>query len=361
MTQNKIRLLDLFKYYKALPHQMAALSELEDAINKANPHILGRDQGWFKTWSQGGKQGDYSASLKLIKAFEGCHLTAYPDPLSGGEPYTIGYGTTRYPGGRRVSRGDKITVIEADMFVRTEIDQIAKKLTETVPHWSAMTDGQQSALISFAYNLGSGFYGSSGFETISKRLRERDWSAVPAALELYRNPGTNVEAGLLRRRRAEGELWRSSLSKQPEVQQDPAKLTPNSPFSARLTPHITLGEFALGQEARRFDHQYQVDTAAELAAFLERARTAFGNKPVVITSGYRPPAVNRSVGGASGSEHLFNAPGVGAVDWYIEGVDIYKLQDWCVREWPYSTGLGAPKGFIHTGIRAGRPKLTWPY
>ena len=361
MTQNKIRLLDLFKYYKALPHQMAALSELEDAINKANPHILGRDQGWFKTWSQGGKQGDYSASLKLIKEFEGCHLTAYPDPLSGGEPYTIGYGTTRYPGGRRVSRGDKITVIEADMFVRTEIDQIAKKLSETVPHWSTMTDGQQSALISFAYNLGSGFYGTAGFETISKRLREHDWSAVPSALELYRNPGTNVEAGLRRRRRAEGELWRSSLPKQPEVQQDPAKLTPNSPFSARLTPHITLGEFALGQQVRRFNHQYQVDTAAELAAFLERARTAFGGKPVIITSGYRPPAINRSVGGASGSEHLFNAPGVGAVDWYIEGVDIYKLQDWCVRERPYSTGLGAPKGFIHTGIRAGRPKLTWPY
>jgi GH24 family phage-related lysozyme (muramidase) len=361
MTQNKIRLLDLFKYYKALPHQMAALSELEDAINKANPHILGRDQSWFKTWSQGGKQGDYAPALKLIKEFEGCHLTAYPDPLSGGDPWTIGYGTTRYPGGRRVSRGDKITVIEADMFVRTEIDQIAKKLSETVPHWSAMTDGQQSALISFAYNLGTGFYGSGGFETISKRLRERDWDAVPDALLLYRNPGTNVEAGLKRRRIAEGDLWRESMPRSVETQQQPAKLTPSSPFSARLTPHITLGEFALGQEARRFDHQYQVDTAAELAAFLERARTAFGGKPVIVTSGYRPPAINKSVGGASGSEHLFNAPGVGAVDWYIEGVDIYKLQDWCVREWPYSTGLGAPKGFIHTGIRAGRPKLTWPY
>jgi GH24 family phage-related lysozyme (muramidase) len=361
MTQNKIRLLDLFKYYRQLPHQSAALSELEEAINKANPHILGREQGWFKTWSQGGKQGDYAPALKLIKEFEGCHLTAYPDPLSGGDPWTIGYGTTRYPGGRRVSRGDKITVIEADMFVRTEIDQIAKKLGETVPHWSAMTDGQQSALISFSYNLGAGFYGTTGFETISKRLRERDWNAVPAALELYRNPGTNVESGLLRRRRAEGELWRSSLPKQPEVQQDPAKLTPNSPFSARLTPHITLGEFALGQEARRFDHQYQVDTAAELAAFLERARMAFGNKPVIVTSGFRPLAVNRSVGGASGSEHLFNAPGVGAVDWYIEGVDIYKLQDWCLKNWPYSTGRGAPRGFIHTGIRAGRPKVQWDY
>ena len=361
MTQNKIRLLDLFKYYKALPHQMAALTELEDAINKANSHILGRDQGWFKTWSQGGKQGDYSASLRLIKEFEGCHLTSYPDPLSGGEPYTIGYGTTRYPGGRRVSRGDKITVIEADMFVRTEIDQIAKKLSETVPHWSAMTDGQQSALISFAYNLGSGFYGSGGFETISKRLRERDWDAVPDAMLLYRNPGTNVEAGLKRRRIAEGALWRESMPRSVETQQQPAKLTPNSPFSARLTPHITLGEFALGQQVRSFDHQYQVDTAAELAAFLERARAIFGNKAVIITSGYRPPAINRSVGGASASEHLFNAPGVGAVDWYIEGVDIYKLQDWCLREWPYSTGRGAPRGFIHTGIRAGRSKVQWDY
>ena len=361
MLQNRIRLLDLFKYYKALPHQMAALSELEDAINKANPHILGRDQGWFKTWSQSGKQSDYTLGMRLIKEFEGCHLTAYPDPLSGGEPYTIGYGTTRYGDGRKVSRGDKITVIEADLFMRVEIDRIVKKLSESVPHWLEMTDGQQSALISFAYNLGSGFYGSSGFETITKRLRERDWDAVPDALLLYRNPGTNVEAGLKRRRIAEGALWRESMPRSVEKQQEAAKLTPNSPFSSRLTPHITLGEFALGQEVRRFDHQYQVDTAAELAAFLERARVAFGNKPVVITSGYRPPAINRSVGGASGSEHLFNAPGVGAVDWYIQGVDIYKLQDWCVREWPFSTGLGAPKGFIHTGIRAGRPKLTWPY
>jgi hypothetical protein len=218
-----------------------------------------------------------------------------------------------------------------------------------------MSGNQQCALISFAYNLGSGFYGSEGFETISKRLKDKDWAAVPEALLLYRNPGTNVEAGLLRRRQAEGRLWVG------DQQQGAAKLTPSSPFSARITPHIRIGEFALDQEARRFDHQYQVDTAAELAAFLERARGAFGNKPLIITSGYRPAAINRQVGGASGSEHLFNAPGVGAVDWYINGVDIYKLQDWCVKHWPCSTGLGAPKGFIHTGIRQGRPRLTWPY
>jgi uncharacterized protein YcbK (DUF882 family) len=141
----------------------------------------------------------------------------------------------------------------------------------------------------------------------------------------------------------------------------PGKLTPASPFSANITPHIKLGEFALNQEVRRFDHQHQINTAAELAAFLERARTRFGNRPVIITSGYRPPAVNRNVGGASQSEHLYNAPGVGAVDFYIDGVNIQKVQDWCDKEWPYSVGYGAPKGFVHLGIRANRPRVRWDY
>jgi hypothetical protein len=147
----------------------------------------------------------------------------------------------------------------------------------------------------------------------------------------------------------------------PPAKPPTTKVSPKSPFETRLTPNIQVGEFALWQEARRFHHQYQVDTALELAQFLEKARAAFGNKPVVITSGFRPAAINRSVGGASGSEHLFNAPGVGAVDWYIKGVNVKTVQDWCVRNWPYSTGLGAPKGFIHTGIRKGRPRITWDY
>jgi predicted chitinase len=143
--------------------------------------------------------------------------------------------------------------------------------------------------------------------------------------------------------------------------QTPGRVTPSSPLTALLTPHIRVGEFALDQEARRFDHQHQVDTAAELATFLERCRTHFGGKPVIITSGYRPPAINRSVGGASASEHLFNAPGVGAVDFLIQGVSVQAVQDWCDRHWAYSLGYGAPKGFVHLGIRAGRPRIRWDY
>ena len=353
---NKIRLLDLFKYYKQLPHQMAALSELEEAINKANPHVLGRDQAWFKTWHQSGKQQNVDAGIKLIQEFEGCHLEAYLCPA--GVP-TIGWGNTRHIDGRPVKLGDKVTSIEADMMLRREIDRIIEKL-RIIPHWNEMTAGQQSALISFGYNLGGSFYGAVGFETITRRLREKDWAKVPDALLLYRNPGSRFEAGLKRRREAEGRLWLQGMGL-PEVQQQPAKLSPSSPFNAYMTPHIQIGEFALYQEARRFDHQYQVDTAAELAAFMERARSRFGSRPVVITSGYRPEPINRLIGGASSSEHLYDAPGVGAVDFYIEGVNIKAVQDWCDANWPFSLGYGAPKGFVHLGIRKGRPRIRWDY
>ena len=48
-------------------------------------------------------------AIDLVMEFEGCSLQAYPDPLSGGEPYTIGWGTTVYPDGRRVRPGETIT------------------------------------------------------------------------------------------------------------------------------------------------------------------------------------------------------------------------------------------------------------
>jgi uncharacterized protein YcbK (DUF882 family) len=137
------------------------------------------------------------------------------------------------------------------------------------------------------------------------------------------------------------------------------KLTPKSPFTQNITKNFTYGELTLNQEARRFTNQGQCDIATELCEFLERARAKFG--PIKITSGNRPPAVNASVGGASNSEHLFK-PGCGAVDIYPINASCLELEKWCDKEWPYSVGYGASyRGFVHLGIRAGRPKVRWDY
>jgi lysozyme len=146
--------------------------------------------------------------LKLIKEFEGCHLKAYPDPLTGGLPITIGWGSTRKKDGSHFKLGDTLTQAEADSLLIEQCKNEFLPALRKIPHWNEMSDGKRGALLSFAYNLGAGFYGGDNFNTITKRLKNKEWDLVPDALYLYRNPGSNVEAGLARRRKAEGEAWK---------------------------------------------------------------------------------------------------------------------------------------------------------
>lgn len=138
------------------------------------------------------------------------------------------------------------------------------------------------------------------------------------------------------------------------------RLTPDSPFSFQITPNITYGEITLQSEARRFKQQYQCDTAVLLCQFAQKARDRF-KRPVIITSGYRPPKINAQVGGASRSEHLYDAKDTGAIDFYLDGMSVRELQDWADDTWPYSLGYGASRGFIHIGVRPGRPRVRWDY
>ena len=146
--------------------------------------------------------------LKLIKEFEGCHLSAYPDPLSGNLPITIGWGSTRRKDGSPFQLGQSISQQEADELLIGQCKSEFLPPLRKIPYWSEMSDGKRGALLSFAYNLGAGFYGSGDFNTITKRLKNKEWDLVPDALYLYRNPGSNVEAGLARRRKAEGDSWK---------------------------------------------------------------------------------------------------------------------------------------------------------
>jgi len=147
------------------------------------------------------------SGVDLIKEFEGCHLHAYPDPLTGGLPITIGWGSTKDFDGSSFKIGKIITQKYADTLLEFDLKNKFIPALTKIPYWSEMNDNQRGALLSFAYNLGAGFYGASNFNTITRILKDRRWNEVPKVLEMYRNPGSKVEAGLLRRRKAEGKLW----------------------------------------------------------------------------------------------------------------------------------------------------------
>jgi len=219
----RIDLHNFFKFYdEKNPNHVKAVQWLEDNLPVK---YLEDTVDWAEIYR--GKKGNAASAstsaaaapvvggddvpqmgIKLVKEFEGCRLNAYPDPLSGGLPITIGWGSTRNKNGGAFKMGDKITQAEADELLIEEAKHHFLPALRKIPHWNEMSDGKRGALLSFAYNLGAGFYGGDNFNTITRVLKNKEWDKVPDALYLYRNPGSNVEAGLARRRKAEGEAWK---------------------------------------------------------------------------------------------------------------------------------------------------------
>jgi lysozyme len=149
-----------------------------------------------------------SAGIELIKEFEDCILTAYKDPHTGNLPITIGWGSTKDFDGKPFKLGQKITQQYADDLFLHQIENQFLPSLKKIPYWNEMNENQQSAILSFAYNLGANFYGSPDFTKITIVLKNKEWDKVPDALYLYHNPGSDVEVGLKRRRVAEGNLWK---------------------------------------------------------------------------------------------------------------------------------------------------------
>lgn len=78
---------------------------------------------------------------------------------------------------------------------------------------------------------------------------------------------------------------------------------------ARLTQHFTLAELTVSQEAVRAGLSNHPTAAAwanllRLAEFLEQVRRLLNNKPILVSSGYRSPAVNSLVRGSRTSAHV---------------------------------------------------------
>jgi lysozyme len=203
-----IKFTDAAKYYSESKEHQDAFNYLQQ---NTSDEVVAEFAKRFRAKPAVAPAGAVPApGIALIKEFEGCRLNAYPDPLSGGLPITIGWGCTRKKDGSPFHLGDSITQAEADELLIDEVKKHFLPGLQKIKHWGEMNDNQRGALLSFAYNLGVGFIGDTdNFGSINRALSGKDgWPEVPAALYKYRNPGTNVEAGLARRRTAEGNLWK---------------------------------------------------------------------------------------------------------------------------------------------------------
>lgn len=137
------------------------------------------------------------AGVALIKKFEGLRLNAYPDPGSGGEPWTIGYGSTR-----GVKPGDTITEAEADAKLRDDLfdSERCVDLYVTVP----LTRNQHAALVSFVFNLGCGNFASS---TMLGLLNAGDYQGASHQFARWNRASGRVLTGLVLRRDAERQMF----------------------------------------------------------------------------------------------------------------------------------------------------------
>ena len=166
------------------PGHVLALDNLLDAFGVARERTIG------------------PKGLALIQRFEGCKLTAYPDPGSGGEPWTIGWGTTRIDG-RAVRPGETITQARADALFKEQVAVYADQVSAAIG--DAPTSQEQfDALVSFHYNTGA-----ISTATLTKRHKAGDYAGAIAEFPKWNKSKGRVMSGLTRRRAEEAALYRA--------------------------------------------------------------------------------------------------------------------------------------------------------
>jgi GH24 family phage-related lysozyme (muramidase) len=141
-----------------------------------------------------------AACLKLIQSFEGCKLTAYPDPGSGGDPWTIGWGST----GPNIKRGTVWTQEQADARFAEHVEEFAAKVRALIGA-SPTKQHQFDALVSIAYNIGTGNLSGS---TLLRKHKAGDYAGAAAEFAKWNKAAGKVMNGLTRRREAEAALYR---------------------------------------------------------------------------------------------------------------------------------------------------------
>ena len=168
-----------------------------EALDKAIDTVAGRAPN-------GGARSMGPQGLALIRQFEGCArlrpdgmVEAYPDPGTGGEPWTIGWGAT----GSGIGPGTVWTQQRCDARLESDVARHARDVAFALGD-APTTQAQFDALVSFHYNTGA-----IARSTLLKRHLAGDHAGAAKEFHRWVYAAGRVLKGLIRRRRAEAALY----------------------------------------------------------------------------------------------------------------------------------------------------------
>lgn len=144
--------------------------------------------------------------IALIKRFEGCArlrkdglIEAYPDPGTGGAPWTIGWGAT----GPDIDEHTVWSQDQCDVRLEHDVERHAADVRRAIGD-TPTTQGQFDALVSFHYNTGA-----IGRATLTEKHKAGDYAGAAEEFQRWNRAGGRVLKGLVRRRGEEAKLYRS--------------------------------------------------------------------------------------------------------------------------------------------------------
>ena len=139
--------------------------------------------------------------VDLICGFEGKRLVAYDDGVG---VWTIGFGTTVYPNGIKVKKGDTCTEAQAKAYMAHDLKKFESAVNNAVK--VPLNQNQFDALVSLAYNIGTDAFSKS---TLVKKLNANNIRGAADQFDVWVNAGGNRMQGLVNRRAKEKALFLS--------------------------------------------------------------------------------------------------------------------------------------------------------
>lgn len=193
---------DLVRQLLGRKFRQSEVDRLDDALDASHS---GSDKTFHSTKRTIGARG-----IALIKRFEGCArlrrdgmVEAYPDPGTGAEPWTIGWGATGkgFETDQPIGPGTLWTQAQCDARLASDLIIYAKEVARAIGD-APTTQGQFDAMVSFHYNTGA-----IRKATLTRKHKDGDFVGAAAEFARWNKAGGRVLKGLVNRRREEARLY----------------------------------------------------------------------------------------------------------------------------------------------------------